>query len=132
MNILKVLTSKRQIGDIGERAAIKFLRKRGYRIVKTGYVAASHEIDIIAENRDTRAFIEVKTRTEGKDVLPRPASAVNKEKMRAIISAARIYSSFNVTDKYQRFDVIEVILDDGGKIKQIDFLEDAFRADSHR
>lgn len=132
MNILKILTERRKTGNKGELAALKYIKKRGYRILKTGYVAASHEIDIIAENKDTRAFIEVKTRTDGKDILPRPASAVTKEKMRGIISAAKIYSSFNVTDKYQRFDVIEVILAENGDIKQINFLEDAYRADSHR
>lgn len=132
MNILKIFTKERRTGNLGEDAAAKYLKKHGYRIMKRGYVASGHEIDIVAENKDTRAFVEVKTRTEGtSNILPRPASAVNKEKMRAVISAAKVYSAFSPTEKYQRFDVIEVIVSKDGRVRTINFLEDAYRADSH-
>ena len=44
MNILKILTAKREIGNIGEQAAKKFLRKKGYKILECNYEAAGYEI----------------------------------------------------------------------------------------
>ena len=86
MNILKILTVKREIGNIGELAAVKFLRKNGYKILERNYVAAGYEIDIIAENRDYTVFTEVKTRTLGAQSPKeaRPASSVTPEKQRKL------------------------------------------------
>ena len=110
MNILKIKTKKRILGDYGERAARRFLRRNGYRIIKKNFVADSHEIDIIAADRDTLAFVEVKTRTLGKihPNEPRPASSVDSEKQRSIIRAAQFYTAYNPTPKKKRFDIIEV------------------------
>ena len=110
MHILKIKTEKRILGDFGERAARRFLRRAGYKIVKKNFIANSHEIDIIATDRETLAFIEVKTRTIGKIYPnePRPASSVDTEKQRSIIGAARLYTAYNPTPKKKRFDIIEV------------------------
>ena len=62
MNILKVLTPNRKIGNFGERKAVWHLIKRGYRVLETNYAAQGAEIDIIARKKNVTAFIEVKTR----------------------------------------------------------------------
>ena len=131
MNILKVPTDKRALGNKGEIAAVRYLRRHGYRIKKRNYVAVNKEIDIIAENRDTVAFVEVKTRTEGcyNPSEPRPASALTKEKRRGIIACAKVYAAFEPTKKQLRFDVIEVMTDARGKISSINHMIDAFRQD---
>lgn len=110
MNILKVKTKKRILGDYGERAARRYLRRRGYKIVKKNFVADSHEIDIIATDKETLVFVEVKTRTLGKinPNEPRPASSVTPEKQRSIIRAATVYAAYYPTPKKKRFDIIEV------------------------
>ena len=112
MEILKIKTKKRQIGDFGEDAAIKLLKREKFKIIKRNYVAVNHEIDIIAENREMQIFVEVKTRIVEGDNDIRPADAVNKEKMRAIIKAASYYTGFNPSEKKKRFDVIEVYLEE--------------------
>ena len=119
MKILEIKTVKRLLGNFGERAACRYLKRNGYRIVKRNFVADSHEIDIIASNKDTLVFVEVKTRTIGKESPnePRPASSVTPEKQRAIISAAKMYAAFNPTNKKKRFDVIEVYVNDNSKRK---------------
>lgn len=119
MKILEIKTVKRLLGNFGERAACRYLKRNGYRIVKRNFVADSHEIDIIASNKDTLVFVEVKTRTIGKKSPnePRPASSVTPEKQRAIISAAKMYAAFNPTNKKKRFDVIEVYVNDNSKRK---------------
>ena len=121
MKILEIKTVKRLLGNFGERAACRYLKRNGYRIVKRNFVADSHEIDIIASNKDTLVFVEVKTRTIGKESPnePRPASSVTPEKQRAIISAAKMYAAFNPTNKKKRFDVIEVYIKDNLKRKRV-------------
>lgn len=127
MKILEVKTELRKIGDLGEKLAKKHLKRNGYRILEENYVALGNEIDIIAENKKTLAFIEVKTRSFGKDSLveSRPAAAVTKEKQRKIIKAAKYYSMGSENKKELRFDVIEVIVDNGNQ-KQINHMEGAF------
>ena len=129
MNILKVLTRQRLIGNAGERAASKYLKRRGYKILERNYIECGHEIDIIAENKDFICFVEVKSRTEGVDEtrFPRPAAAVNQKKQRAIITASRLYcAKSQAKEKKFRFDVAEVYLTKKGKISKINYMENAF------
>ena len=131
MNILKIKTEKRQLGDYGEAVARRYLRRHGYRIVKRNFVADSHEIDIIATNRDFLVFVEVKTRTVGKENPnePRPASSVTAEKQRSIISAARFYTAYNPCNKKKRFDVIEVYVSSNNNryyVAEVKHLQNAF------
>ena len=131
MKILKIKTIKRLLGNYGERQARRFLKRSGYKIVKRNFVADSHEIDIIAESGDTVVFVEVKTRTVGCEhpMEPRPASSVDAEKQRGIISAARIYSAFNPKNKKNRFDVIEVYVNSNNgrySVAEIKHLKNTF------
>ena len=131
MKILQLLTPRRIIGNLGEKAAAKFLKKHHYRILERNYVAENGEIDIIAKTKDTIVFVEVKTRNikslGSKEA--RPASSVTPEKQRKIIKTASRFLGHKYTDLKKRFDVIEVYLDssDGKtKIKEIRHLENTF------
>ena len=110
MKILKIKTPKRELGTLGEKMAKRFLKRSGYRIKAMNFVADDHEIDIIAEDKDTLVFVEVKTRTIGHENPnePRPASSVDAKKQRGIIRAAGLYSAYNPVEKKKRFDIIEV------------------------
>ena len=132
MRILNILTSRRIKGNTGEDYAAKFLKRRGFRILERNYVSRGHEIDIIAHNKDTVIFVEVKTRTKGLEnpKEPRPASSVNKEKQKAIIMTAKGYLAFTRPDKHIRFDIIEVYLNEKGKPVEICHMESAFTADT--
>lgn len=113
MNILKILTSKRKTGNFGEDAAVKFLKKNGYKILERNYVANGYEIDIIARKNDITAFIEVKTRNVRNLGIKeaRPACSVTPEKQRKIISAASYYRGCVRLEGRMRFDVIEVYIE---------------------
>lgn len=117
MEILKLKTEKMLLGKYGEKMARRYLRRHGYRIKRKNFVADTNEIDIIAENRDTLAFIEVKTRTLGYENPnePRPSSSVDPKKQRGIIKAARFYAAYNPTQKKKRFDIIEVYVNQNNK-----------------
>jgi len=132
MKILEILTERRKIGNIGERAAKKFLKKSGYKILKTNYVAVGYEIDIIAADKYHTVFCEVKTRTLGLESQkePRPASAVTPEKQRKIITAAKFYNGNKFSGRKMRFDIIEVFVDDAKSVKKINHLPSAFNYDT--
>ncbi len=131
MEILKVKTEKRKIGDLGEKLGAKLLKKEGYKILERNYVAEGCEIDIIAKREDTVVFVEVKTRSYKEGEILSPASAVTPEKQRKIIKAAKSYAAFCARDKALRLDVIEVILD-GKRAKEINHIENAFNYNTLR
>ena len=128
MKILKVLTSRRKTGNVGEDLAVKYLRKKRYKIIVRNYVGANSEIDVIAENKTTLSFVEVKTRTLGYEnpKESRPAAAVTPEKQRKIISAAKYYLGANPTDKRVSLDIIEVYLSSDKSQNKIIHMENAF------
>lgn len=112
-------------GKIGEKSVCKYLRKNGYKIIETNMRNRYSEIDIIAENKQFIAFVEVKSRTGESQY--RPADAVNVQKQRKIMLAARYYLSMdNRTSKQPRFDVAEVIISEKGKVESINYIENAF------
>ena len=128
MKILEIDTENRRIADLGETLACKYLKKNGYKILKRNYAPFDCEIDIIAENKTTIAFVEVKTRTVGKQsqLEPRPASAVTPEKQRKIIKATRYYLGDTPNTKHISLDVIEVYLTTDKKAEKINHMENAF------
>ena len=135
MKILDILTEKRKIGNLGEKAAARYLKKHKYKILEYNYVAAGYEIDIIAESKDRLAFVEVKTRTVSfqNNIEMRPSSSVTPEKQRKIISVAKYYIGAKRTEKHIGLDVIEVYLENtksGKKIQRIEHLTDTFSIDT--
>ena len=119
------MLNRRAIGSEGEKKAILFLKKQGFRILKTNYMSKVGEIDIIATRTDLIAFIEVKTRQT--DEYGHPEEAVNRKKMRRIIRAAKYYLiENNLYDKIDvRFDVLS--LQRKKSSFEIEYFENAFR-----
>lgn len=117
MKILEILTPKRKTGNIGEAVAAKYLKKQGYKILEKNYATDDAEIDIIAKKDELIAFIEVKTRTIGRESPKeqRPASSVTPKKQRKIIRVASYYLNHNYRTSRSRFDIIEVFLEEKTK-----------------
>ena len=113
----------KQIGDFGERMAVRYLRLHGYTVKERNWRSGHMEIDIIASNFTTIAFVEVKARTytqETIDLAPPPGTAVKSEKQRLTRKAAKDYLWQHPTKKQPRMDVIEIWLvndDKNGKTR---------------
>ena len=120
------MSKTKKIGDFGESFACRTLKSKGYKILCRNYRQTVGEIDIIAENEECIAFVEVKTR--GENYLFEPVFAVTKEKQRKIIKTARIYLLKNETTKQPRFDVFEVVTKGGIllRVKEYTHTENAF------
>lgn len=98
----------KNLGDDGERFAVKYLQSKDYRILEKNFrYSRNAEIDIIAEVDDTIIFVEVKTRSS--QSYGRPSEAVTINKQQKIIQAAQNFlQSKNLFECSCRFDVIEV------------------------
>lgn len=113
----------RQIGNLAETAVCRYLEKHGYRILRRNFADRSGEIDIIAENDQTIAFIEVKARKSG--CMVRGALAVDKNKKTKIFRTAARYSYIHPLVKQPRFDIAEITLIDD-KPYSIKYYKNAF------
>ncbi len=112
----------------GEALAGKILKKKGYKILKRNYVSKYGEIDIVAYDRGTISFVEVKTR-QSENYGP-PELAVTKEKRKRIVRTALNYLAINrIEDTDCRFDVVSILYKEGGNKPVVEFLESAFTAD---
>ena len=112
----------------GEALAGKFLKKKGYKILKRNYVSKYGEIDIIAYDKGIICFVEVKTR-QSENYGP-PELAVTKEKRKRIIRTALNYLVINCIEETDcRFDVISILYKVNNNKPDIEFFENAFTAD---
>lgn len=108
--------NKRQIGNLYENKARKYLSNNDYVILEQNYRTKIGEIDIIARNENYLCFIEVKYRDEKS--LATGLYAVDKAKQKTIYNVAKMYMLENKIDDDTacRFDVISV---DGSDIELI-------------
>ncbi|HMC64878.1 MAG TPA: YraN family protein, partial [Gemmataceae bacterium] len=56
---------RRWFGTRSERAAARFLKRLGYRIVSRNYVCAFGELDLVAVDGRCIVFVEVRSTGEG-------------------------------------------------------------------
>ncbi len=100
----------KDFGVAGEKAAEKYLKKNGYRIIKKNYRTPIGEIDIIAEQDKALVFIEVKSRKSLQ--FGHPIVAVTSQKRRKIIQMSQVFlKNFSIKDRVIRFDVVTVLGD---------------------
>lgn len=127
------MTTK-EIGDLGETIATKFLKKSKYKILNRNLHFSHNELDIVALHKKSKmiVFIEVKARSVNEDLYSpfgTPASAVTKQKQIRTVQAAKSFLRDNPKfNRYQpRFDVVEVYLKKEDKtLLNINHIENAF------
>lgn len=116
---------RKKTGETGEQLAARHLYRRGFRLLEQNYACDIGEIDIIAEDRGTVVFVEVKTRrtlTSGT-----PEEAVNREKRRRIRRAAQWYlKAWQRWPQRVRFDIVGIELDENDNVTAIRHTPDAF------
>jgi len=114
---------KKELGKKGEEVALPFLKKNGYRIVERNYVCKMGEVDIIAKEKDTLAFIEVKTRTS--NAFGPPQLAVTPSKQMQLSKAAWSFlKEKRIENVRARFDVVAILIRPEGE--EIELIRDAF------
>jgi putative endonuclease len=125
---LSRLSSRKPLGQRGEAAAARFLRRRGYKIVARGRRLRGGELDLVAVDRQrTIVFVEVKTRDSQE--AGHPAEAVNPNKQRRLTRLAVTFLKRHGLLEYPaRFDVIAITWPEGQRRPTIEHFPNAFEA----
>jgi putative endonuclease len=115
------------LGERGEAAAGKYLRRLGYQIVGRQDRHRLGEIDIVAVDGQTVVFVEVKTRTS--HAAGHPAEAITPDKQRRLTRVALSFlKRHGLLDSAARFDVIAVTWEDPKRRPTIEHYQNAFEA----
>jgi len=118
----------RNIGNIGEDIAVKYLKKKGYKILGRNFAKnfksgpQMGELDIIAQkaggffgfnNKNPICFIEVKLSDCRNDNLFPPEDRVNWHKIQQIQKMAQVWlgQNYQKTDLPWQMDVLAISLD---------------------
>ena len=113
------------LGERGERAAVRYLRKRRYIIVARSARDRTGEIDIVAVDQRTVVFVEVKTRTS--DLAGGAIEAVDDDKQQRLTRLAlRYLKRHNLLEQRWRFDIVAVTWPDGQRRPVIEHVTNAF------
>ena len=111
------------LGNKGEMLASRYLMNEGLAILHYNWRSGHKEIDLVARERDTLVFVEVKSRRN--EFYGNAYEAVTPQKINLLISAAEAYVRRYAVDLPVRFDIVTVI----GICEpyRIEHIRDAFR-----
>lgn len=111
-------------GHLGERAARQHLRRQGLKFLTANFRSDRGEIDLVFRDGDCLVFVEVKARSS--EAWTRPAAAVNARKRRLLSQTALDYLKLLRHPPIKvRFDIVEVLLSDGG-VREVRHLPNTF------
>jgi putative endonuclease len=118
---------RRWFGSRSERAAARYLKRLGYRIVARNYNCPAGELDIVAVEGRSVVFAEV--RSTGNDDAERPALSVDRNKQERLTNAALYFlRQHHLLEYAARFDVLAIRWPAGAREPLIDHYKNAFEA----
>ncbi len=116
------------IGRRSEQRALRYLQRRGVRLIERNYRCRQGEIDLIVQHGDAIVFVEVRYRRSHR--FGGASASITRAKQQRIIRTARHYLAVTpaARDSACRFDAvcIEKATDGGSRIE---WLQDAFRTE---
>ena len=125
---MKTTRARKNLGDSGERLAAMFLEERGYKIIARNFRTRAGEIDLIAEDADGLAFVEVKTRRG--DTSGAPEESLTPRKRQHLMTTAQEF--LNTHEEYAnhawRIDLVAIELDRTGRVVRKDLIKGAVEA----
>lgn len=115
--------ARQAFGELGERIAERWLRRRGWRVVQRRFRSGHRDIDLVVERDGTVAFVEVKARNGHE--FGGPVQAVNHRKRKQLERSAMVWIDRHGQDaESYRFDVVGVLMN-GAEVR-ICHVENAF------
>jgi putative endonuclease len=96
---------RRWFGNRSERAAARYLKRKGYRILGRNVASTQGELDLVVLDGECVVFVEV--RSTGAEDVSRPASSVDTAKQRRLTGLAVSYlQRHRLLGTAARFDVV--------------------------
>lgn len=118
----KELTRSAQWGRLGETITKDYIARKGFPVTAENWrCGGRYEIDLISQQGDVMAFIEVKTRN-GK--YNSAEDAIDIKKMKQLVKAANLFLQQQERDFTARFDV--ALIEGSPENYEFTYLEDAF------
>ena len=103
------MSDNKKVGQIGEDMAVEYLKNKGYKILERNkHFSKACEIDIIALDKKTLVFVEVKTRNS--NICGIPFEAITQAKYNKIKIGLFTYLNENPQYKKYRIDGISITL----------------------
>jgi putative endonuclease len=116
--------TRKETGAAGEKIACTYLSNKGYTIIETNYRCREGELDIVARQKDTLVFTEVRTKKSYQFGTPEESiTALKKEHLRA--AAEHYLQDHKKLPADWRIDVIAVQMNASGKVNRIEHIENA-------
>jgi len=121
---------KKQIGQLGEDIAVKYLIKKKYKILERNFSYKVRslnlgEIDIIAKKGKTIVFVEVKTKTSNEQISPE--DKINLKKLKTIQDVDQIWLQKNKISPNTpwQIDIVSIVLDLQKRMAKVTHFENA-------
>jgi len=112
------------LGQWGEAHARRYLEGQGYTVSDTNYRSRWGEVDIVARQGGELVFVEVRTRRGSG--FGTPEESVTAAKSRRLIATAQDYLQKRGLERSAwRIDLVSIHLDSGGKLLEVNHLENA-------
>ncbi len=110
------MATRKTIGLRGEQEAIRYLRKRGYKIIAHRERILRGDIDIIALDQRTVVFVEVRSKTSTER--GHPAETIDTRKKQRICTLANAYIKQHRLEVYSfRLDVVTVLFSNSVQVQ---------------
>jgi putative endonuclease len=115
---------KRRLGQRGEDIAVAYLRRQGYLVLDRNWRCPAGELDVVAREGETLAFVEVRTRRGER--FGTPEESITPAKGAKLVELAQTYlQEKGLTDQNWRIDVVAVELEQGDKVKRVNLIRNA-------
>ncbi len=117
--------ARKNLGDSTERVAALYLEQHGCKILARNVRTRAGEIDIIAQEGEEIAFVEVKARRG--TTYGTPEEAITPRKQIRLVSLAEAFMSQQpeFAGWAWRIDVVAIQLDRAGKVERINHIKHA-------
>jgi len=104
------MREKKDLGDLGEKIARKYLEEKGYKILDKNFrYSKLGELDIIAEKNNNIFFIEVKARMKTGLTDYFPEDNITFAKQKKLIKLSQIYlSKHRLFDSSWQIDILAI------------------------
>ncbi len=115
---------KRELGRRGEEIAAAYLREQGYFILARNWRCPAGELDIVAREGETLAFVEVRARRG--DRFGTPEESITPAKQAKLVELAQTYLQENgLADENWRIDVVALEMDQRGRVNRLNLIRNA-------
>jgi putative endonuclease len=125
-NQMKSKDQRQLTGRQGEDLAVQYLVQQNYIIIERNWRCRSGELDIIARKDSLFIVVEVRSR---KSLLQfgHPVESVERRKQLQVRRTCDVYLTMTSQSNCQiRFDVITVLLEKDGALREINHIPNAF------